>query len=353
MTAVRECVVIRQRMPMLVRRIILVVVAVSLCSAFLSALPAGAADEIRDIAFPVDGDVSFRDDFGEPRFGHTHEGIDMLGKKMMPLLSCIDGFVRYLVIPEASWGYAIVLEDIDNYSYHYLHVNNDTPGTDDGMGGVENAYAPGIERGVAVKRGQVIGWLGDSGNAENAGPHLHFEIRKPNSDEPINPYQSLLAAAKGGSFDPDAVLAANPDINTDRVILTNPSSTCASGTLVKTASSKAVYYCGADGKRYVFPNDKTYYSWYKDFSTVTTISAEALAALPLGGNVTYRPGSRMVKITTDPKVYAVDHNRTLRHVTTAELAASLYGADWAKKIDDLSDAFFIDYRVGEPITRAL
>jgi hypothetical protein len=337
---------------MLVRRLILVAVAVSLCSALVSAMPAGAAWEIRDIAFPVEGDVRFSDDFGDPRYGHSHEGNDLMGKKMQPLLAAVDGRVRSIEYPEASWGYAIVLEDADNYRYHYLHVNNDTPGTDDGAGGPENAYAPGIYERAYVRKGQLIGWMGDSGNAESAGPHLHFEIRRPDRTA-INPYESLLAASKSGTFDPAAALAAYADINADRVLLTNPDSTCVSGSRVKTASSKAVYYCGADGKRYVFPNDKTYYSWYKDFTGVTTISDAALAALRLGGNVTYRPGSRLVKITTDPKVYAVDHNGTLRHVTTAEVAASLYGADWAKKVDDLSDAFFINYKVGEPITRSL
>lgn len=324
--------------------------AVTLCSALVTALPA-AAGEVRSIEFPADGQATFRDDFGEPRSGHSHEGIDMMGKKMMPLLAAVDGYVRYVVEPEESWGYAIVLEDFDGYAYHYLHVNNDTPGTDDGNGGIANAYAPGIRRGASVRRGQPIGWMGDSGNAESASPHLHFEIRQPGGT-PIDPFESLIAATKGGTFNASSVLAANTDINVDRVLLANPSSTCVSGSRVKTAVSKAVYYCGADGKRYVFPNDKIYYSWYKDFTGVTTITAAALAALPLGGNVTYRPGSRLVKITTDPKVYAVDHNGTLRHVTSAEVAATIYGADWAKKVDDLSDAFFTNYKVGDPVTRA-
>jgi hypothetical protein len=335
---------------MLVRRIVMAALAVTLCSALVTALPA-AAGEVRSIAFPVDGQVTFSDDFGDARSGHVHEGNDLLGKKMMPLLAAVDGFVRYVVDPEESWGYAIVLEDVDDYAYHYLHVNNDTPGTDDGNGGTAYAYAPGIERGASVKRGQLIGWMGDSGNAESVGPHLHFEIRRPDRT-PINPYESLLAAAKSGTFDPAAALAANPDINVDKVLLTNPASTCVSGSRIKTAASKAVYFCGADGRRYVFPNDKTYYSWFRDFTGVTTVSDEQLAALPLGGNVTYRPGSRLVKITTDPKVYAVDHNGTLRHVTTAEVAAATYGSDWAKKVDDLSDAFFVNYKVGDPITRA-
>lgn len=335
---------------MLVSRLALVAIATFIASRLVAALPA-SAQEVRTIHFPVEGTVTFHDDFGEPRSGHSHEGNDLLGKKMQPLLATVDGRVRYLVDPEASWGYAIVIEDFDGYAYHYLHVNNDTPGTDDGAGGTEHAYAPGIYQGALVREGQLIGWMGDSGNAERVGPHLHFEIRRPGG-EPINPYPSLMLAAEAGSYEAAAALAASPDINADRGIAPNPAATCVSGTRIKIASSKAVYYCGADGKRYVFPNDKTYYTWYADFSGVTTVSDEALAALPLGGNVTYRPGVKMVKITSDPKVYAVDARGTLRWITSPEVAAAIYGADWMKKVEDVSDAFFINYRIGEPITRA-
>lgn len=335
---------------MLVRRFILIAAATLIASGFIAAIPASAA-ETRDIAFPVDGTPTFRDDFGEPRNGHLHEGIDLMDAKMTPLLSAIDGYVRWLVIPEASWGYEIELADADGYTYHYIHVNNDTPGTDDGMGGVEHAYAPGIVQGASVHRGQLVGWMGDSGNAENVGPHLHFEIRRPDGTA-IDPYQSLLLASKDGIFDPAAAKASSPDINTDRGIPANPSAGCVSGSRIKTATSKAVYYCGADGKRYVFPNDKTYYTWYADFTGVTVVSDAALASLPIGGNATYRPGVKMVKIQSDPKVYAVDVGGTLRWVETPETAAALYGSDWAKQVEDVSDAFFVNYKVGEPVTRA-
>ncbi len=125
----------------------------------------------------------------------------------------------------------------------------------------------------------------------------------------------------------------------------------ASGTIVK-ASLPAVYYVGADGKRYVFPNEKTYKTWYADFSSVLTITDAELAALPIGGNATYKPGSRMVKITTDPKVYAVDKGGALRWVKTEALAVSLYGASWAQMIDDVPDAFFTNYTSGADINSA-
>lgn len=120
------------------------------------------------------------------------------------------------------------------------------------------------------------------------------------------------------------------------------------GDLIK-GSGSTVYYFAPNGKRFVFPNDKTYFTWYTNFDGVKRISDSALASIPLGGNVTYRPGFKMVKITTDPKVYAVDQNGVLRWVKTEQIAESLYGLAWKSKIDDVADAFFVNYRVGNPI----
>lgn len=124
--------------------------------------------------------------------------------------------------------------------------------------------------------------------------------------------------------------------------------TLTSGTLIK-ASGPAVYYYTAAGTRYVFPTEKTYKSWYADFSGVITVTDAELAAIPIGGNVTYRPGTRMVKITTDPKVYAVQGTE-LRWVTSETLAAELFGENWAAQIDDIPDPFFVNYTVGADIT---
>jgi len=121
------------------------------------------------------------------------------------------------------------------------------------------------------------------------------------------------------------------------------------GDLIK-ASGAAVYYYAEDGKRYVFPNETTYMSWYSDFSGVVTITDSELAAISIGGNVTMRPGTKLVKITTDPKVYAVSSNGTLHWVETEALAITLYGADWASKVVDVPDAFFVNYTVGDSVS---
>lgn len=122
-----------------------------------------------------------------------------------------------------------------------------------------------------------------------------------------------------------------------------------SGNLIKGMTNASVYYYGADGKRYVFPNEKTFFTWYTDFSSVKTISDTELATLPIGGNVTYRPGVKLVKIMTDPKVYAVAEGGVLRWATSEALAISLYGTDWNKKVDDIPDTFFVNYTVGASI----
>lgn len=58
------------------------------------------------------------------------------------------------------------------------------------------------------------------------------------------------------------------------------------GSLIKGPGSAAVYYYATNGKRYVFPNEKTYLTWYANFSTVLSVTSSELAAMPIGGNVT-------------------------------------------------------------------
>jgi N-acetylmuramoyl-L-alanine amidase len=117
-----------------------------------------------------------------------------------------------------------------------------------------------------------------------------------------------------------------------------------------TTGDAAVYYCGADGKRYVFPNAGTYFSWYKDFSDVRIVSGPALAATPLGGIVTYRPGSRMLKFATDPRTYAVAKGGVLRWIMDEAVARALYGAGWNELISDLPvELFDGGYSIGDAI----
>lgn len=118
------------------------------------------------------------------------------------------------------------------------------------------------------------------------------------------------------------------------------------GDLIKGTSLSTVYYYGYDGMRYTFPNETTYMTWFSDFSDVNTISDSALADITLGGNVTMRPGSWWIKITSDSKVYAVARNGMIHWVESEDVATGFAGSDWNKRIVDVSDAFFPDYTVG-------
>lgn len=116
-----------------------------------------------------------------------------------------------------------------------------------------------------------------------------------------------------------------------------------------TQHDTTVYYIGADGRRHSFPNPKVYFTWFPDFSRVRIVAPTELADLPLGANITYRPGSRLVKFMTDPRVYAVDSDRRLRWVKVESVAQALYGPFWARQVDDISDAFYLDYRFGQSV----
>jgi hypothetical protein len=75
-----------------------------------------------------------------------------------------------------------------------------------------------------------------------------------------------------------------------------------------------------------------------------------MSKISLGGNVTYRPGVKLVKIQTDPKVYAVDRDGTLRWMTSPAIAAKYYGTSWAKNLEDIPDVFFTNYKIGKSVT---
>lgn len=118
------------------------------------------------------------------------------------------------------------------------------------------------------------------------------------------------------------------------------------GRLVKIASDSAVYFIGLDQKRHAFPNSKIYFSWYQDFKKVEVIDDFAMSMYPLGRNVQYRPGSRLVKISDVSEVYAIEPGGVLRNIPSEEVAIALYGTDWSKLVDDLDISFFFDYEIG-------
>ncbi|MFH1631815.1 MAG: hypothetical protein ABIA47_02185 [bacterium] len=121
------------------------------------------------------------------------------------------------------------------------------------------------------------------------------------------------------------------------------------GDLIRGEAYSAVYFMGNDGFRYVFPNSNTYFTWYDNFDSVKFISDADLATIQIGGNVTYKPGVRMIKIQSDPRTYAVAQDGELRHVGTEAIATALYGSAWNTMIDDVADGFFTNYTIGSAI----
>lgn len=183
----------------MLRSFVLTVALVASTLAITSSPPQALAaeDEIYPLVFPVVGRVYYSDTFGACRDGcsRSHIGNDIMtyGVKGLPVVAAHDGVIRHTSTALgrsccAIWG---ITAD-DGWETWYIHMNNDTPGTDDGLGW---GFAPGIEPGVRVQAGQLIGWVGDSGNAERVAPQIHFELRRPDGVA-ISPYASLQVAAR-------------------------------------------------------------------------------------------------------------------------------------------------------------
>jgi hypothetical protein len=156
--------------------------------------------------FPVLGSSSFSNDYDADRSNGKHRAIDIIANKHQPVVSATDGTIVYVPYPQPDWGYAVVVRSTDNQCLWYIHLNNDNRGTDDGKGGGMKAYAPDVAAGNPVKKGQLLGWVGDSGNAESTVSHLHFSVHNltessctsggEHGNTPVNPYNALRNASR-------------------------------------------------------------------------------------------------------------------------------------------------------------
>jgi hypothetical protein len=189
---------------------------------FVALVPAAQAAgfDPNQIIFPVDGETSYSDTFDDCRgtdCSRRHNATDLMAAKGLPVLAAAAGTVDWI----GSTCCILSISHGDGWGTQYIHLNNDTKYadgsySDDGLGW---GIAPGIQVGSYVEAGQVIGWVGDSGNAEHVGSHLHFEIWQ--GETRINPYPYLLAAeARGtqtsftGIFRDDDYSVHEPDIDT-------------------------------------------------------------------------------------------------------------------------------------------
>ncbi|HVF04817.1 MAG TPA: M23 family metallopeptidase [Frankiaceae bacterium] len=196
---------------MLFRSRLSLVSLVTTASVAVLGAPAGAADYrpadyaystatvVVPMTFPVVGPVSYSDTFLACRSGcaRKHMGQDLMGPKMNVAVAAFNGVIwsvkRETTVGEGNY---LTLKGDNGWSANYIHMNNDTPGTDDGKGTAKYFTAAGIGAGKRVFAGEILGWIGDSGNAESTGPHLHFELRKgePWGGVVHNAYPSLRNA---------------------------------------------------------------------------------------------------------------------------------------------------------------
>jgi murein DD-endopeptidase MepM/ murein hydrolase activator NlpD len=143
------------------------------------------------LAVPVQGikPEQLVDTFTQARAGgaRRHDAIDIMAAEGTPVVAAANGTVEKLFNSRGGGGLTVYVRSPDQrWSYYYAHLQG---------------YAPGLAEGQQVKRGQLVGRVGHTGNANPAGPHLHFAINRMEPGEkwydgsPINPYP-LLAGKK-------------------------------------------------------------------------------------------------------------------------------------------------------------
>lgn len=159
-------------------------------------LPSGAAradsDDFR-IQFPQDVEfTTFSNTWHAPRSGgRQHKGTDLMAPKRTEVYAAADGIVMR-VVKSRNAGRYVAVAHADGWETYYMHLNNDLPGANQGRAPWFLTVAPGIYEGAEVTAGQLLGWVGDSGNAEGGAPHTHFEIHR--NGRARNPYPFLVAA---------------------------------------------------------------------------------------------------------------------------------------------------------------
>jgi peptidoglycan LD-endopeptidase LytH len=136
------------------------------------ARPGGAAGDLAGPGWvcPVQGPNGFYDTWGAPRSGgRSHQGVDMIANRGVPLVAVVDGFAQSKV--NTLGGNTVLLSGADGNKYYYAHLDSwATLGQ--------------------VTAGTVIGYVGDTGNAKFSTPHLHFEIH-PGGGVAVNPYATV------------------------------------------------------------------------------------------------------------------------------------------------------------------
>jgi hypothetical protein len=175
------------------------------------------------IVFPVIGKVQYTDDFGDPRPIGTEQGTDMMTPRHSLAIAAESGKVQFWT--DSGAGCMLNLYGKSGTTYVYLHLNNDKTSHNDNRGkcGPRMSYAPHLRNGAHVTAGQVIGFTGDSGNA-NGIPHLEFQVH-PHGGKTRDPYRILNRARR-------LLFSALKERKGVRVVM--------SGTVVSTADNQSL-----------------------------------------------------------------------------------------------------------------
>ena len=144
------------------------------------------------IIFPVVGQVSYIDDFGAPRPGGPHQGNDLVAAKKSPAVAAESGTVKYWTTSRSA-GCMLYLYGESGTIYYYIHLNNDLTPRNDNRGKCVEGVAYAVRNGARVAPGQQIGYVGNSGDADRAMAHLHFEVH-PGGGRAVSPYPYLQKA---------------------------------------------------------------------------------------------------------------------------------------------------------------
>jgi hypothetical protein len=179
-------------LPRLVRIVVVLITTLSL----VTSAAATPSKRVPRLIFPVVGTTSYHDDFGEPRAGGAHQGNDILAARRAPAVAVEAGTVKFWTTSVQA-GCMLYLHGDSGTTYLYIHLNNDLTGRNDNQGTcvAGTSYAPGLKDGARVAAGQLIGLVGDSGDANGLHPHLHFEVH-PNDGGAVDPYSYLRKAQK-------------------------------------------------------------------------------------------------------------------------------------------------------------
>ena len=169
----------------------------------LAAVKAGGSAVGAGFVFPVGGPHSFTDTFGAPRmfgtpYAHLHQGTDVFAQSGTPLLACERG-VLIRIGSDLLGGTKVWLVGASGTYYYYAHLSAFGPG-----------IAPGSSEGKVMQAGDVVGYVGNTGNAATTPAHLHFEVH-PSGGPAVNPYPLLKIVD-----DAQARLTSKPSTTTTR-----------------------------------------------------------------------------------------------------------------------------------------